>query len=582
MPFPLHTFRRAAYALLACGALALLMLADQHGAPGSLLPHGYCFTWNPALLWTHVVSDTLIGLAYVSIPLTLLHLVRKRTDMPFNWIVLLFASFIVSCGATHWIEVWTVWYPDYWLSAGVKVITATASVLTAAALVYLVPHILAIPTVAQLTATKAALEEEVRQRRAVEEELRRERAELEHRVEARTSELGEAIASEKAALARAEEASLQKDRFLAKVSHELRTPLQSTLSWSQVLRMTDVTQEQAALAAERIVHNVRSQARLIDDLLDISRILSGKLRLEWQEADVMAVVEKAVEVVRAGARSKAVDIEVVHELDDTRLLTDPVRLEQIVWNLVSNAVQASLKGGVVLVTLRLDGQALRIDVQDWGQGIAPDDLPHLFEPFRQGLRSENTHRGLGLGLAITRNIATLFGGELSVRSSGPGQGACFTVKLPLQAPTGRHEPAPGPGAALDPEELGRLRGLRVLYVEDEPDIAEGGRLMLSGLGAQVSVCLSFDEARRRVAEGGFDVLLSDLNLDNNRSGNELLRFLRGLPHGKELPALLLSAYGSEEERRISREAGFARHLVKPAGAEDVARALLESLPRPAP
>jgi signal transduction histidine kinase len=578
MPFQLHTFRRAAYVLLACGALALWMLLDQYGSPGNLLPHGYCFTWNPALLWTHVASDTLIGLAYVSIPLTLLHLVRRRTDMPFNWIVLLFASFIVSCGATHWIEVWTVWTPDYWLSAAVKVVTATASVLTAAALVYLVPHILAIPTVAQLTAAKEALEAEVRHRRAVEEELRRERAELEHRVEVRTSELGEAIASEKAALARAEEASLQKDRFLAKVSHELRTPLQSTLSWSQVLRMTDVTREQAALAAERIVHNVRSQARLIDDLLDISRILSGKLGLEWQEADVMAVVEKAVEVVRAGARSKAVDIEVVHELDDPHLLTDPVRLEQIVWNLVSNAVHASLKGGVVLVTLRLDGPALRIDVQDWGQGIAPEDLPQLFEPFRQGLRSENTHRGLGLGLAITRNIATLFGGELSVRSSGLGQGACFTVKLPLQTFAWRHEPGAGTGLKLRPEELGRLRGLRVLYVEDEPDIAEGGRLMLSGLGAQVSVCLSFDEARRRVAEGGFDVLLSDLSLDNNRSGNELLRFLRGLPHGKELPALLLSAYGSEEEQRISREAGFVLHLVKPAGAEDVARALLASLP----
>jgi len=575
--FPPTTCRRAALALVACGVLALLTLAGQYGAPGSLLPHGYCFTWNPVLLWTHVASDAVIGLAYVSIPLTLLHLVRRRADMPFNWIVLLFATFIVSCGATHWIEVWTVWHPDYWLAGAVKVVTAIASVLTAAALVHLVPRILAIPTVAELTEAKAALEEEVRHRRAVEEELRGERAELERRVEARTHELGEAILSEKAAYARAEEASLQKDRFLARVSHELRTPLQSTLSWSQVLRMNDVTREQAALAAERIVHNVRSQARLIDDLLDLSRILSGKLRLEWQEADPLAVVEKAVEVVRAGARSKDVDIEVVAGVMPSRILTDPVRLEQIVWNLASNAVQASPKGEVVRVALRTAGQTLHIEVQDSGRGITAEDLPHLFEPLRQGLRSENAHRGLGLGLAITRNIVALFGGELEARSDGPGQGASFGVSLPLPALSGTGGAAVGAERRLGPEAFDRLRGLRVLYVEDEPDIAEGGKLMLSGLGAEVSVSLSFEDARRRVAEGGFDVLLCDLNLDHGHSGNELLRFLRSLPHGREVPALLLSAYSSEDERRAARDAGFVRHLVKPVGADDVARALIEGM-----
>jgi signal transduction histidine kinase len=567
--------QQMAYGLVAVtGALVLLLLLPQRGAPGSLLPHGYCFTWNPGLLWTHVISDSLIGLAYVSIPLTLLHLVRKRTDMPFNWIVLLFATFIVSCGATHWIEVWTVWHPDYWLSASIKVVTATASVLTAAALVYLVPGILAIPTVQQLTAARDALEEEVRQRRAVEEELRRERAELEHRVAARTRELAEAMAMAKDAHAEAQAANRQKDRFLAKVSHELRTPLQSTLSWAQVLQRP-VDPAKAALAAERIIHNVRSQARLIDDLLDISRILSGKLHLALQDTPVAPVVDKAVEVVRASAAPRHIDIELVNAEPDLRMTTDPVRLEQIVWNLLSNAVQATAPGGRVRLCVVAGPTALRIEVQDWGQGIDPADLPHLFEPFHQGHAPQSTHRGLGLGLAITRQIVRLFGGDLQADSAGPGQGARFTAELPLQQAEGSGmESVRRP---LGPTEATQLRGLRVLYVEDEADIAEGGRLMLTTLGLHVEVCLSFDQARRRLAGGSFDVLLSDLNLDQGHTGIELLQRLHALPHGREIPALLVSAYGSEDDRRASRAAGFAAHLVKPVDTEEVAWALIDAL-----
>lgn len=185
----------------ALGTVALLLawLAAQRGTPGSMLPHGYCFTWNPTLLWTHVISDSLIGLAYVSIPITLIHLVRKRTDLPFNWIVVLFAAFIISCGATHIIEVWTVWNPDYWLSGAVKVVTASASVLTAGALVVLVPRILAIPTVAQLMAAKTALEAEVENRKRAEAALIAEREVLETRVLERTQALAQATYAARAA-----------------------------------------------------------------------------------------------------------------------------------------------------------------------------------------------------------------------------------------------------------------------------------------------------------------------------------------------------------------------------------------------
>jgi len=571
------TPRTTLLAMVALGT-ALVAVTAQRGAPGSLLPHGYCFTWNPSLLWTHVLSDTLIGLSYVSIPLTLLYLVRRRTDLPFNWIVVLFAIFIVSCGATHWIEVWTVWNPDYWLSATVKVVTAFASVLTSIALVGLVPKILAIPTVAQLTAARDALAAEVAQRRHVEEELRRERAALEERVRERTDELARATATAEAAHAAAAEANKLKDHFLAKVSHELRTPLQSTLSWAQVIKVAGTSDpERTAQAATHIVHNVRSQARLLEDLLDISRILSGKLRLDLQLADAAQVIEKAIGVVRSAAAGSGVTIDAAGDGSTAIIRTDPVRLEQIVWNLINNAVQASSEGGKVQVRWSVDATRMRVEVRDWGRGIDRCELPHLFEPFRQG--TGGSQRGLGLGLAITRSIVELFGGSLHAASEGVQRGATFTLELPVAAVAvaGEHDDDVG---ALDGAERSALAGLRVVYVEDEPEIGEAGKIMLATFGMHVDLCSTYAEAERRIAAGGFDVLLSDLALDGGHQADALLAVLQRSP-AAGVPALVLSAHGSQHDRAASARGGFARHLVKPADWIEVARAIA-TLARRAP
>ena len=562
------TPRTTLLAMVALGA-ALVAVTTERGAPGSLLPHGYCFTWNPSLLWTHVLSDALIGLSYVSIPVTLLHLVRKRTDLPFNWIVVLFAIFIVSCGATHWIEVWTVWNPDYWLSATVKLVTAFASVLTSIALVGLVPRILAIPTVAQLTAARDALAVEVASRREAEEDLRRERAALEERVRERTEELARATATAEAAHAEADEANKLKDHFLAKVSHELRTPLQSTLSWAQVIKATGASDpERAAQATTHIVHNVRSQARLLEDLLDISRILSGKLRLELQIADAAQVIEKAIGVVRSAAAGSAVTIDAAGDGNTAVVRTDPVRLEQIVWNLINNAVQASPEGGKVQVRWQIDAARLRVEVRDWGRGIDPRDLPHVFEPFRQGTGS--SQRGLGLGLAIARSIVELFGGSLPATSEGAQRGATFTLELPVVAVD--VDDAQDDAVALDAAERAALAGVRVVYVEDEPEIAEAGRIMLDSFGMRVDLCRTYADAARRIAAGDFDVLLSDLALDGGHRADELLDVLHR-SSAAAAPALVLSAHGSHHDRAASARSGFARHLVKPADWNEVARAI---------
>jgi signal transduction histidine kinase/ActR/RegA family two-component response regulator len=552
------------------------VLATQKGGAGTLIPHGYCFTWNPGLVWTHVISDSAIGAAYVSIPLTLVYLVRKRTDLPFNWIVVLFALFIVSCGATHWIEVWTVWNPDYWLSANVKLVTAVASLLTAAALVSLIPRILAIPSTAQLRATRDALEAEVGNRRRVEATLREERAALERRVLERTGQLATATAQAQAAHAAADEANALKDRFLAKVSHELRTPLQSTLTWVQVLKQSLHDPAQAAQASDRIAHNVRSQARLIDDLLDLSRILSGKLRLELQEADGAAVIEKAAEVVRSATVARGVSIEVRGDGRPVVMRTDPVRLEQVVWNLINNAVQASAAGGRVEVAYAAAGGVLRVAVQDDGRGIDAADLPLIFEPFRQAPGSQNAHRGLGLGLAITRSIVQLFGGELKADSAGPGRGATFSFELPL-ASGGAADAGDAATPEIGAEDRARLRGVRVVYVEDEGDIAEGTRRLLASLGLEVEVFVDFASAAARLRRGGFDVLLCDLSLDDGHDGFELLARLRAAAETAHLPAVVLSAHGGVEDREATRRAGFRGHVVKPADAATIARALLDAL-----
>ena len=563
------TPRTTLLAMLALGA-ALVAVTAERGAPGSLLPHGYCFTWNPSLLWTHVLSDTLIGLSYVSIPLTLLYLVRRRTDLPFNWIVVLFAIFIVSCGATHWIEVWTVWHPDYWLSATVKLVTAFASVLTSIALVGLVPRILAIPTVAQLTAARDALAAEVATRRQVEEELRRERAALEERVRERTDALAGATATAEAAHAAADAANKLKDHFLAKVSHELRTPLQSTLSWAQVIKVAGANDpERVTQATSHIVHNVRSQARLLEDLLDISRILSGKLRLELQLADAAQTIEKAVDVVRPTATAAGVTLDAAGSGKSAVIRTDPVRLEQVVWNLINNAVQASPGGGKVQVRWRIETDRLRVEVRDWGRGIDPRELPHLFEPFRQGTGS--SQRGLGLGLAITRSIVDLFGGSLQATSDGPERGATFTLELPLAAVGAVHEEADGDGG-LDPAERTALQDLRVVYVEDEAEIGDAGQIMLVSFGMRVELCRTYAAAAARIARGEFDVLLSDLALDGGHRADELLDVLRRST-AAAAPALVLSAHGSHGDRAASARSGFARHLVKPADWHEVARAI---------
>jgi signal transduction histidine kinase/ActR/RegA family two-component response regulator len=528
-------------------AAILIRLASYDYGEGSTIfhPHGYCYLWLPSLVAAHVVSDMLIGLSYVAISVTLVYLVWKtRRGLPFSWIFVAFGAFIVACGATHFMEVWTLWTPVFWLSAEVKIITAAASVATAIALPPLVPKVLTLLDQARVS----------EQRRL---EVEQARAELERRVDERTRDLA-------AALVRAEEANRAKEAFLATVSHELRTPLNAVLGWTDVLeKRPDPALMARALPVIR--RNAQAQARVVSDLVDLSSMTAGRLRIEPHAIDLRHVIENAMDVVRHAAENKRLTLGVVA---DTPVIVngDEARLQQVVWNLLSNAVKFTPEGGSVTVRVETVGQTARISVSDTGIGIDSKFLPAVFDRFTQADTSTTrTHQGLGLGLAIVRHLVELHGGRVEAHSRGPGQGATFIIELPLAA--AKATPARAVAAAVNTD----LRGRRVLVVDDEPDSRETVRVMLEAAGAETAEADSARAAVARLLTESFDVLLSDIAMPE-RDGIELIREVRQLSDTskRRIPAVALTAFAAEEMRRRAIEAGFQRHVTKPTTADHLA------------
>ena len=294
------------------------------------VPHGHCYLWQTNLVSLHVLSDGLIALAYYSIPVTLFYLVRHRRDLPFEWVFLLFAAFIVACGTTHVLEIWTLWYPTYWISGLVKAFTALVSVITATQLFPVMPKVLALPSPAQLEQANFALQSQVTERLRAESELKRYQTQLESLVAERTHELTQAnqalqreiterkrveeerkrlLLQEQAARVEAEEANRIKDEFLAVLSHELRTPMNPILGWAKLLQSGKLDPTKTKEAVGTIERNAKLQVQLIDDLLDVSRILSGKLRLTVATVDLSTVTAAALETLRLAAEAKALQIE---------------------------------------------------------------------------------------------------------------------------------------------------------------------------------------------------------------------------------------------------------------------------------
>src|SRR5205809_1881443 len=378
------------------------------------------------------------------------------------------------------------------------------------------------------------------------------------------------------------EANRLKDEFLATVSHELRTPLSAMLSWAGLLRGGKLEPASVARGVEVIERSAKAQAHLIDDLLDMSRIMTGKMRLDMRPLEVQAVVRGALDSVAPAAEVKSITLAAALDGAPLRVLGDPDRLQQVMWNLLSNAIKFTPKGGRIDIRVRVANGDAEISVGDTGAGISPEFLPHVFDRFRQAdSTSTRSHGRLGLGLAIVRHLVDLHGGTVHAESAGTGRGATFVVSLPLREL--REEPAaatlaharpraPAPGVGLEP--AFDLRGLRVLLVEDDADGSEAIATVLVVAGAEVRSAGSTAAALEVLATWRPDVLVSDIGLPGE-DGYALLRRVRTLEEdgGARLPAIALTAYAQAEDRIRALTAGFQAHVAKPVEP----RALLEVL-----
>ena len=374
------------------------------------------------------------------------------------------------------------------------------------------------------------------------------------------------------------QASQLKDEFLATLSHELRTPMTPILGWAQILQRSSNDPAKVLQAAEVIERNARAQNRIVDDLLDMSRIISGKVRLDVRVTDVAAIVEAALDTVSAAAQARGIALESDVEPGLARVRADPHRLQQVLWNLLSNAIKFTGSGGRVDIEVRRAGANVEIAVRDTGQGISPTFLPHVFERFRQA-DSSNTrhHAGLGLGLAIVKELVELHGGSVRAHSDGSGQGSTFTVSLPIAVPSGE-EPAvfklgttPMPATRTMEN---RLAGLRVLLVDDEADARTLVADILRGAGARVDCAASASEAMEMFAASAPDALLSDIGMPGE-NGYDLIRRVRALSieSGGGVPAIALTAFARPEDRSRALAAGYQLHLTKPVEQHELLAAL---------
>ena len=387
------------------------------------------------------------------------------------------------------------------------------------------------------------------------------------------------LESAQAARAEADVANSIKDEFLATLSHELRTPLTSILGWSHLLDNGKLDEEAAKRAVETIVRNAEAQKLLIDELLDISRIIIGKLRLDVGPVQLAPMLESIVDGMRPAADARNIQLRTALDQSVDPIFGDPDRLQQVFWNLLSNAIKFTSQGGKVLVRLERADSNLEITISDTGQGIARELLPYVFDRFRQSdSSSSRTHGGLGLGLAIVRQLVELHGGTVSAESPGEGEGSTFKVRLPVRGV--RHEPDDRANCVVKiPDEVltkpvPSLDGMNVLVVDDDWDSRELVTVVLKASGAEVVSVTSAIEALRELALRRFDVLLSDIGMAE-MDGYALISQIRQLPaeRGGKIPAAALTAYAGIENQRRALSAGYQVHIPKPIGPSELITAV---------
>ena len=530
------------------------MLNNWFNSQG-FMPHGHCFLWIPSILWTSVVADALIALAYLTIPVTLIYFIRRRRDMPFNWMFVAFGVFILACGSTHLAEIWVVWRPDYVPLVILKAITAVASVVTAIALVRLVPLALLIPSPAQLAAVNA--------------------------------ELLQANQDLRAAMERAEVANRAKSAFLAAMSHELRTPLNAILGYTQILKRDKQLSPSQQAGLGTIHQGGHHLLALINDVLDLSRVEAGKMEFHPKPVRLGELLTVVADIMRVRAEQRHLhfELELAGGLP-LAISVDETRLRQVLLNLLGNAVKFTDHGAVRLrvspvpvpvpvpvpapVGAAAEASAggaavfdvmatahLRFEVLDEGVGIDAAQLENIFNPFEQVGEAARRAGGTGLGLAISRQLVRQMGGDVKVESV-PGRGSRFWFDVPMPV-------VEAPGAAVGGGDIpsGYLGPRKTLLVVD--DVATNRALLRDLLGPLGFRMLEADNGATALRQTKLelpDMVLMDMVMPD-MDGIETTRRLRAETGTAKTPVLIISASSTPEEGRRALAAGADAFLAKP-------------------
>jgi signal transduction histidine kinase/CheY-like chemotaxis protein len=507
----------------------------------SFMPHGMCYLWQPGTLWLNVSSDGLIAAAYYAIPFSLYYLVHeRRKEIPFQRIILMFAAFIVLCGTTHLMEIWTVWHPDYRLAGALKGVTGIVSVATMFTLFKVIPHAMQLRSPAQL-------QQEVQARTA---QLANLNEELRDQVNARDR-----------AEAQLRDRDQRKDEFLATLAHELRNPLAPIRHAVKILGQTAATPEQQLWGREVIDRQAHRMALLLDDLLEVSRITRGQLVLRKQRLTVSALITAAVETVRPLIDSKGLMLTVTQPPERLDLEADLLRLSQALSNLLTNAAKFTPRGGRINLSVAKTRTDIVIAVRDTGIGFEPSVAPQLFEMFTQAHAAvEASEGGLGIGLSLVKGLIELHGGSVSAESGGKGLGAEFKMTLPgslilaTAAPTVAIPSDSGPPITE--------RRARILIADDNRDAADSLGMLLELAGHDVKVAYSGNAA---LAAGGSynpDIVILDIGMPD-MSGYDVARAARQQSWGKSAYFIALTGWGQSADKERATAAGFDRHLTKP-------------------
>ncbi|MEH2459053.1 ATP-binding protein [Nostoc sp.] len=522
------------------------------------IPHGHCYLWQTGLVWLHIISDATIAFAYYSIPFLLIYFIYKRKDVPFNGVFLLFGAFIIACGTGHLMDIWTLWYPDYWIAGALKALTAIISIYTAFALFYLMPQALTLPSPAQLEVINGVLSTEIVERKRIEKELRQ-------------------------AQEVTQNSSQAKSEFLANMSHELRTPLNGILGYTQILQRTESLSEKGRKGLSVIYQCGSHLLTLINDVLDLSKIEARKLELYPVDFYLPAFIDSVTEICRIRAEQKVIAFHVELDADlPNGIHADEKRLRQVLINLLSNAMKFTHQGSVTFKVQVIDQESnanektnykIRFQVVDTGTGITPGQAEKIFQPFEQVGSQKRQSEGTGLGLAISQNIVLLMGSQIQMQSEfGKGSTFWFETKLSESKDWAKVSRVVEQGTIIGYQGQRRT----ILIADDKWENRSVIVNLLEPVGFTVVEASQGQEAWEQSLAHKPDMVITDLVMPI-LDGFDLINRLRQSRPFKEIPIIASSASVFAADQHKSIGVGADAFLPKPIEAETLLEMLRQFL-----